>query len=68
MYLFLQGENLRAVLLLIWCLGFVGTVDISIKREIVVEADAEPLQKLREEGPARGFTVYRDEAECTGGG
>ena len=26
-YLFLQGENLRGALLLIWCLGVVGTVD-----------------------------------------
>ncbi len=30
-YLFLQGENLRAILLLIWCLGFVGTVDSVLK-------------------------------------
>ena len=39
--------------------------DISIKREIVVEADAQMLEKLRKEGHARGFTVYCDEAERT---
>jgi uncharacterized OsmC-like protein len=41
--------------------------DIQIKREIVLEADAESLEKLRKEGHARGFTVYCDEAERTGG-
>ena len=41
--------------------------DIPIKREIVVEADAQMLEKLRKEGHARGFTVYCDEAERTGG-
>jgi uncharacterized OsmC-like protein len=41
--------------------------DISIKREIVVEADAQMVKKLRKEGHARGFTVYCDEAERTGG-
>lgn len=41
--------------------------NISIKREIVVEADAQTLEKLRKEGHARGFTVYCDEAERTGG-
>lgn len=41
--------------------------DISIKREIIVEADAESLEKLRKEGHARGFTVYCDEGERTGG-
>jgi predicted PurR-regulated permease PerM len=30
-YLFLQGETLRAILLLAWCLGFVGTVDNVLK-------------------------------------
>lgn len=30
-YLFLQGENLRGALLLIWCLGVVGTVDNILK-------------------------------------
>jgi hypothetical protein len=41
--------------------------DIQIKREIVVEADAESLEKLRKEGHARGFTVYCHEGERTGG-
>jgi hypothetical protein len=41
--------------------------DIQVKREIVLEADAEALQKMRKEGHARGFTVYCDEAERTGG-
>jgi hypothetical protein len=41
--------------------------DISIKREIVVEADAESLEKLRKKGHARGFPVYCDEGETTGG-
>ena len=41
--------------------------DIQIKREILLEADAEALQKMRKEGHARGFTVYCDEAERTGG-
>lgn len=31
MYLFLQGENVRAVILLIWCVGVVGTVDNVLK-------------------------------------
>jgi predicted PurR-regulated permease PerM len=30
-YLFLQGENVRGILLLIWCLGFVGMVDNILK-------------------------------------
>jgi predicted PurR-regulated permease PerM len=30
-YLFLQGENVRAVILLIWCVGVVGTVDNVLK-------------------------------------
>lgn len=41
--------------------------DIKISREIVLEADAETLGKMRKEGHARGFTVYCDEAERTGG-
>ena len=41
--------------------------DIQGKREILVEADAETLQKMRKQGHARGFTVYCDEAERTGG-
>ena len=30
-YLFLQGETVRGVVLLVWCLGFVGTVDNILK-------------------------------------
>jgi uncharacterized OsmC-like protein len=36
--------------------------DIQIKREIVLEADAETLEKMRKEGHARDFTVFCDEA------
>jgi hypothetical protein len=32
------------------------------KREILIEADAEALVRMRKEGHARGFTVYCDEA------
>jgi len=41
--------------------------DIQIKREIVVEADAETLEKMRKVGRAQGFTVHCDEGERTGG-
>jgi hypothetical protein len=41
--------------------------DMEVKREITLEADAQALQKMRKEGHARGFTVYCDEAERTGG-
>jgi len=41
--------------------------DIVIKREILLEADAETLEKMRKEGRARGFTVYCDEGERVGG-
>jgi hypothetical protein len=41
--------------------------DIQVKREIVLEADAETLQRMRKEGHARGFTVYCDEGERIGG-
>lgn len=41
--------------------------DIIINREIIIEADAQTLEKLWKEGRARGFTVYCDEAERTGG-
>ncbi|MDP9129387.1 MAG: AI-2E family transporter, partial [Candidatus Binatota bacterium] len=30
-YLFLQGENVRGIILLVWCLGFVGMVDNILK-------------------------------------
>lgn len=41
--------------------------DVQIKREITLEADAEAMERMRKEGHARGFTVYCDEAERTGG-
>ena len=41
--------------------------DIQVKREITIEADAETLERMRKEGHARGFTVYCDEGERTGG-
>jgi hypothetical protein len=41
--------------------------DMQIKREIVLEADAETLERMRKEGHARGFTVYCDEGERIGG-
>ena len=41
--------------------------DIQVKREIVLESDAETLEKTRKEGHARGCTVYCDEAERMGG-
>jgi len=37
-----------------------------IKREIVMEADAESLERLRKEGHVRGFTVYCDEGQRGG--
>lgn len=41
--------------------------DIQIMREVVMEADAETLEKMRKQGHARGFTVQCDEGERTGG-
>lgn len=41
--------------------------DLQIKREIVLEADAETLERMRKEGHARGFTVFCDESERIGG-
>jgi len=41
--------------------------DIVMKREIVVEADTETMERQKKEGRARGFTVLCDEAERTGG-
>ena len=32
--------------------------DLNITREIILEADAETLPRMRKEGHARGFTVY----------
>jgi hypothetical protein len=37
--------------------------DLQIKREIVLEADAETLERMRKEGHARGFTVFCDDGE-----
>jgi predicted PurR-regulated permease PerM len=34
-YLFLQGENVRAIILLVWCLGFVGSVDNFLKPMLI---------------------------------
>jgi uncharacterized OsmC-like protein len=41
--------------------------DVQFKREIMIEADAETLERMRKEGHARGFAVYCDEAERTEG-
>ncbi len=41
--------------------------DITVKREILMEADAETLERMRKEGHARGFTVYCDEGPRIGG-
>jgi hypothetical protein len=41
--------------------------DLQIKREIVLEADAETLERMRKEGHARGFTAFCDEGERIGG-
>jgi hypothetical protein len=41
--------------------------DIQVRREIVLEADAETMERMRKEGHARCFTVYCDEAERIGG-
>jgi hypothetical protein len=41
--------------------------DIVMKREIVIEADTETMERQKKEGRVRGFTVLCDEAERTGG-
>jgi hypothetical protein len=41
--------------------------ELKIKREIVLEADAETLERMRKEGHARSFTVYCDEGGHIGG-
>ncbi len=41
--------------------------DVQVKREIVLEADAETMERMRKEGHARGFTVQCDEGERVGG-
>ena len=43
------------------------TEDVQVKREIVLEADAETMERMRKEGHARGFTVQCDEGERVGG-
>jgi hypothetical protein len=43
------------------------TEDMHVKREIVLEADAETMERMRKQGHARGFTVYCDEGERIGG-
>ena len=43
------------------------TEDIKVKREIVLQADAETMERMKKEGHARGFTVYCDEGERIGG-
>jgi hypothetical protein len=43
------------------------SADIQVQREIVLEADAETLERMRKEGHARGFTVDCDEGERIGG-
>ena len=53
-----MGENYEYIL---------GMEDLNIKREIVLEADAETLTRMRKEGHTRGFTVYCDEGERIGG-
>ena len=39
--------------------------ELQIKREIVLEADAETLQRMRKEGHARGFTVFAMKASAS---
>lgn len=34
-YLFLQGDNVRGIILLVWCLGFVGSVDNFLKPMLI---------------------------------
>ena len=41
--------------------------ELQIKREIILEADAATLERMRKEGHARGFTVFCDEGERIGG-
>lgn len=41
--------------------------DVTVKRDIVIEADAEALARQKKRGAARGFTVLCDEALRTGG-
>ncbi len=43
------------------------TDDMTVKREIVMEADTETLERQRKRGAARGFTVLCDEGTRIGG-
>jgi len=54
-------ENLRTTQ------GEIMADDMQVKREIILEADAETLERMRKQGHARGFTVYCDEGERIGG-
>ena len=42
--------------------------EMQVNRDIVIEADAESIERLRKEGHVRGFTVFCDEQQRTGGG
>ena len=41
--------------------------EMSVNRDIVIEADAESIERLRKEGHVRGFTVFCDEQQRVGG-
>ena len=41
--------------------------EMQVNRDIVIEADAESIERLRKEGHVRGFTVFCDEQQRTGG-
>jgi uncharacterized OsmC-like protein len=41
--------------------------EMKVNREIVIEADAESIERLRKEGHVRGFTVFCDEQQRAGG-
>ena len=43
------------------------TEDVQLKREIMIEVDAETAERMKKEGHVRGFTVYCDEGERSGG-
>jgi uncharacterized OsmC-like protein len=39
----------------------------TIRRQVIIEADAETLERMRKEGHVRGFTIHCDEREDLGG-
>ena len=41
--------------------------EMQVSRDIVIEADAESIERMRKEGHVRGFTVFCDEQQRTGG-